>query len=226
MKRLTIAVLLTACLSAWGQATYDSNVPNTGTNLPSKTVGIGSYVGDLQDALVNTGHIEPWTTCHHIEIELDGRWGYAKGPDGTERKADGSWAFTYSILKLNVLDLAFDLADVDEDSVKTWNLYTPDKDLERALNVSGKQGLENLANVPLVMFETKTLNGVSVTSLDLDKLQTTGGSSHLSRAELEEMLGATTRRSKLGEIRFEDRPHRDAFKTALQKAAIVCRAQQ
>jgi hypothetical protein len=78
MKRaVIIAGMLITTLAAFGQ-----------------TVGVDSYIGDMREALINTGRItaEP---CHHVDIEIDGGWGYAKVPDGVDQRGH----YTYTMLK-------------------------------------------------------------------------------------------------------------------------------
>jgi hypothetical protein len=101
--------------------------------------------------------------------------------------------------------------------VKTWDVFSIDQDPEHGAS----------ANVPLVMFHTKTLNGILETDLNLAKVNALGAAhpAELPQAEFEKQVGATSRYGKLGMIRFSDGAHAEAFKMALQKAAVVCRAQ-
>jgi hypothetical protein len=207
-KLILIAALLAVGSSAWCQA-----------------VSVDSYIKDLQEALVNTGSIDPWSSCHHLTIDIEGGWGYAKIPDGVERQPDESSAFTYAMLQNNVLSIALDLAEVDEDQVKTEQYYSPDRDLERALKVRGHQGLTALENVPVVYIGSKKLNGLLVTRFDLAKLRAAQPASELTQAALYSLLGAKSAYGNATEIWFGDKAHQEAFKVALQKAAIVCRAQ-
>jgi len=194
MKRIMVITVVLTAVSGWGQ-----------------TVGVVSYIEDLQEALLNTGRITA-TDCHHVDIKVDRGWGYFKIPASVDKQTGG---LNWMVLQNRTLKVSFDLAQVDEDSVKTYDVFDMDQDPAHG----------GWANVPLVMFDTKTLNGVLETDLDLDKLNASVAAGPPSNGNSRSLEGVTTRYGKGGMIWFSDRAHSEAFKKALQKAAIVCRAQ-
>lgn len=218
---LSLLAVLLSGLSAWGQALAPWQVEE----LQKKN----QYVGQMVESLVDIGHIDPWNSCHSIQISIDAGWGYAKVPTGTDQKPDGSIEFTYAVLQNRTVNLTFDLADVDTSSLRRDNVFPMKANVSRAFQVSGKVGLDNLATIPVISFETHSLNGVTETLLDLKALNAFGDS-HQGRSGItdEQFLagvGATTHHGKMGWVWFSDGVHAEAFKDALTKAAIACTTQ-
>jgi hypothetical protein len=218
---LSLLAVLLSGLSAWGQALAPWQVDE----LQKKN----QYVGQMIESLVDVGHIDPWNTCHAIQISIDAGWGYAKLPTRTVQKPDGSIEFAYAVLQNRTVDLTFDLADVDTSSVKRTNFYPMKADLSRAFRVSGKVAFDNLATVPVISFETHSLNGVTETELDLKALNAFGdshqGQSGITDEQFLAGVGATRHHGKMGWVWFSDGVHAEAFQDALTKAAIACTTQ-
>jgi hypothetical protein len=211
MKRTFIAALLTAGLlstPAHGQA------------------NMSKYIGDMKEALVDVGQIEPYSDCHHIEIRLDGGWGAGVLPSGQERAADGSLKLTYAVFRNDLASVSFDLADIDEEKTELFDFFSGDQveevgRLARAGNLTETTG--HFGRYKVVEFSTHSLNGLTKVNINIKAEPPTG--TGYTWDELMAQLGATTHHGGVALIWFKDVPHQEAFKAALEHAAVVCRIQ-
>ena len=150
--------------------------------------------------------------CHNLIFELNGPWANYALPDGT--KANGE--LTWSVLKVNVLRLFVDLADLDEDKVQNQSLFSLDYISKHV------KGTRYEPDSPAVLLFTKGLNSkLVVHTVDLDKVAT-----QQSRSKTESGMGVTLDERKFAILLFSDQEHADVFSKALQKAIVVCKSEE
>ena len=183
-------------------------------------------MGQMIEALVEVGHIEPWNTCHAIKIQVDSGWGYGKLISGVAQEPNGKISFRVATIINRTMDLSFDLAQIDTESIKREALMPLQADVDRAFEVGGKEGIEHLRTIPTVYFHSHLLNGITANNLDPDALASFEkihpGQTDISRGELEAIAGGSVRHGDSATLWFNDGAHADAFRSALQKAAIAC----
>jgi hypothetical protein len=153
--------------------------------------------------------------CHNLEIALHGPWGDYAIPAGVNEEKPGE--LLWAIIKVDVLRIFVDLADLDEDNVHNHAIFS--------LEYIGKhqKGKPYVADTPTVIVGTKGLNTkMTVNTVDLDKIKALDGQREITESQ----MGLTIDRRKAAFFLFIDQEHADAFEKAIKKAIVVCKAQE
>jgi hypothetical protein len=113
----------------------------------------------------------------------------------------------WAVVKVDVLRIYVDLADLDEDKVYKLALFSGEY-----VNKHQK-GTPFAADTQAVMLNTHGLN--------IDKVHALRGKTDIT----EDQMGLFIDMRKGAIITFSDQQHADAFQKAIQKAIVLCKAQ-
>jgi len=184
--------------------------------LPVNGQKIESYLNDMKEALVPYGTMTA-RSCHAVEIDLTtviqvGTYLLPERPNVEVTDESQRWA----VVKVDVLRIYVDLADLDEDKVYKLALFSGEY-----VNKHQK-GTPFAADTQAVMLNTHGLNSnLTVHAVDLDKVHALRGKTDIT----EDQMGLFIDMRKGAIITFSDQQHADAFQKAIQKAIVLCKAQ-
>ncbi len=178
--------------------------------LPARGQKVESYIFQMGQSLVPYGTVSA-PTCHQAEIHLSGPWGNFAIPSGTDANGELTWM----VLKIDTLQIDFDLSELDEDNVKNQAIFSLGYLAKR------QKGTRPIADTPMVMFSTNGLNTyMLVQTIDPEKMDALKG-----QVVTDRQMGLTLGQSKVAFMLFTDQQHADAFERAIRKAIVLCKAQ-
>lgn len=171
---------------------------------------LDSYLGDMQEALVPYATMKS-TSCHSVEIDMNGPWGDFAIPSGVNKTNEIEWA----VLRVDVLRLYVNLSDLDEDKLQNKAIFS----LEYISR--HEKGTPYNPDTPAVMLFTHGLNtAMTVHAVDLDKVHALRG-----KRGTESDMGLSIDERKFVIIPFQDQAHADVFNKAILRAIVLCKAQ-
>lgn len=174
---------------------------------------LDSYLSDMREALVPFGTMTA-LNCHRVEIDLTGPWADFAIPAGADPESPGH--LKWAILRVDVLRVYVDLADVDEDKSMNQAIFSLEYIQKH------QQGSQYVPDTPAVFLATRGLNtNMIVHAIDLDRVHALKGRKDVKESD----MGLYMDQRRMVILTFSDQQHADVFYRAVQKAAVICKAQ-
>jgi|ERR1039458_5555974 hypothetical protein len=173
--------------------------------------GTDVYIKDMEQAMHPFGIIDAHT-CHSVTIHPANRLGMLWIRDGINSQGEN----TYSAFAIDEVRINLDLATLNEDKVIS------DVMISSSYFDNHKLGTPMVPDTPIVLIPALSpRHQITVYAVDFDKLK-----DHQQKNQVtEDSLISKVEQRMAVIVTFTNKDQAEAFKNALQKAIIVCKAQ-
>ena len=173
--------------------------------------GVDAYITAMEQAMHPFGIIEVHT-CHNVTIHPANHLGLLWIPSGVNSHGET----TYSAFAIDEVRLNLDLSALDEDKVLS------DVMISSSYFDKHKLGTPMVPDTPTVLIPAiSPRHQITVYAVDLDKMRDVQQETHVT----EDSLISKVEQRMAVIVTFSNKDQAEAFKSALQKAIVVCKAQ-
>jgi hypothetical protein len=173
--------------------------------------GTDAYIQDMEQAMHPFGLIEAHT-CHNVTIHPANRLGLLWIPSGVNSQGET----TYSAFAIDAVRINLDLSALNEDKIMT------DTMISSSYFDNHKLGAPMVPDTPIVLIPSiSPRHQITVYAVDFDKLKDLQQKTQVT----EDTLISKVEQRMAVIVPFSNKDQAEAFKNALQKAIVVCKAQ-